>query len=486
MTTTTERHGTTDAAQIAAHPLQSIAGTIGAYFLIRVAARTSYGVLTTYLGREITGSATVAAVIATVFYISEIGLAPVFGNLSDRHGRKPYLILSPIAGGIAALVFALITLIPGVSGQHTGSEIALLAVVFGVGRFFEGIAAASATPAGLGFLADVTDGDEKRRARVMTAFELMTVLGFGLGIPVSSFLYGQVGVRAFFAVAVIYLVTAVLLFFFMRESRVAHPAAPPVPAAGAHGAGFSRETLRTYRELLGNVRLAAFVPAWLAVNAMLAAFIGLIQFVLNLPTASSGRLRPGQVDADVRFPEQLLYGGYDQPGIIRILGIFVVVLLVGMVVWAFIMPRIGRANTMRLAIAGLAVEVIALAFVNRLADNPQSLTADDTSLLAGLLPVVAVGVFLGSGFAPAALTHLAAISAEEPERRGAVMGLYSLLLGGGQLLGTWVGGAFVDFAGFNGLLVFAFALVLAAGWSVQVALSHLDDRPTATGRAPAH
>jgi hypothetical protein len=56
------------------------------------------------------------------------------------------------------------------------------------------------------------------------------------------------------------------------------------------------------------------------------------------------------------------------------------------------------------------------------------------------------------------------------------MGLYSLLLGGGQLLGTWIGGIFADIAGFNGLVVFSLLLTGIAFWSVQVSSEHLKDR----------
>src|SRR5205814_8520445 len=88
-----------------------------------------------------------------------------------------------------------------------------------------------------------------------------------------------------------------------------------------------------------------------------------------------------------------------------------------------------------------------------------------------------LGVVIASGFAPAALTHLAALSEETPEERGAIMGLYSLLLGGGQLLGTWIGGIFSDIWGFNGLVLFVLLLTALAFWRVHASASHLADHP---------
>jgi len=456
------------------HPMGSVIGSIAAYFLIRIAARASYGILSTFLALRITGSATVAAVVVTVFFISELGLAPIFGNLSDRQGRKPYLVLSPIAGAAAALVFALITLLPNTNIQHHGWDRVGLIAVFVVGRLLEGVSAASSTPAGLGFLADVTASNEAWRVRVMTAFEVTTVLGVVVGIPVGSLLYKAGGVHGFFGVLVMYLIAMLVLFVFMKESLVG--GVPAAASEAAHKEGLSREAVRVYRNLLRNARLLAFVPAWLAINALLAAFLGLLQFMLSLPTRAAGNLVRGQHDADLRFPHQLLVGGYAPEDIARLMGGFGALLIIGMIGWTFILPRLGRARTMRLALVGFVIVSLTLTIINRLAENPQSLTASDNALLYVLMPVVGIGLMIASGFAPAALTHLAALSEEEPGQRGAIMGLYSLLLGGGQLLGTWIGGVFVDLGGFNGLALFTAILIAFAVWSVQASQAHLGER----------
>jgi len=491
VTSTTERQSPVVHSTLSALPQagaaqsgRSIFGTIGAYFLIRIAARASYGILSAFLAQRVTGSATVAAVIVTIFFISELGLAPIFGNLSDRRGRKPYLVLSPLAGAAAAVVFVLITLLPGTNLRHHGWERIGLVAVFAAGRLLEGISAAASTPAGLGFLADVTASNEAWRVRVMTAFEVTTVLGVVVGIPVGSILYGTVGVHGFFGVLVLYLIACALLLVFMVESRVPGQTAAPVDAAG-HKEGLSREAVRVYRTLLQNARLLAFVPAWLAINALLAAFLGLTQFMLSLPTRAAGNLAPGQQDADLRFPHQLLVGGYRQADIARVMGIFGAVLIIGMILWTFILPRLGRARTMRVALIGFVIIALTLTFINRLAENPQSLTARDSALLYVLMPLVGVGILIASGFAPAALTHLATLSEEDPEQRGAIMGLYSLLLGGGQLLGTWIGGIFVDLAGFNGLAFFSTILIVLAVWSVQASQGHINERAPVPVRATA-
>lgn len=456
----------------APHPVRSIVGAISGYFILRIAARASYGILSTFLAKNITGSATIAAVVVTVFFISELGLAPVFGNLSDRYGRRPFLILSPITGAAAVGIFGLIALIPRTNGEMSAFGILGLILVFAAGRLLEGISAACSAPASLGFLADVSGESEARRVRVMAAFEVATVLGVVIGIPIGNLLYQVLGVRGFFGVLVIYIATTLLLLATVVESR--NPAyAPP----HAEHARFGREAFAAYRSLLRQPRLLAFVPAWLAVNAVLAALLGLMQFLLSLPTRAQGTLGRRQRDADLRFPHQLLVGGFNQQTIAVLLGVFGAMLIVGMVLWTFILPRMQRASAMRIALAGFFGVAIVLAVINRLGENPQTLSDGARRALFVLLPALAVALMVASGFAPAALTYLAVLSEDTPHERGAIMGLYSLLLGGGQLLGTWIGGIFADVAGFHGLVLFSALLTAIAFWSVHASTDHLSDRP---------
>ena len=63
-----------------------------------------------------------------------------------------------------------------------------------------------------------------------------------------------------------------------------------------------------------------------------------------------------------------------------------------------------------------------------------------------------VGIFAESSFAPAALAYLADISEEAAKDRGLLMGLYSIFLGLGQLLGNGLGGVFARLWGFDGLI----------------------------------
>jgi predicted MFS family arabinose efflux permease len=71
-----------------------------------------------------------------------------------------------------------------------------------------------------------------------------------------------------------------------------------------------------------------------------------------------------------------------------------------------------------------------------------------------------------SGFTPASLTLMAAISELLPGKRGAVMGLYSVVMGVGQLIGASLGGLCVDLGGFYGLMGFSVVMGLISLGSV--------------------
>ena len=237
------------------HPPRSIVGAIGAYFIIRIASRASFGILSTYFAQKVTGSATVAAIVVTVFYISELGLAPIFGNLSDRFGRRPFLIFSPICGAAASGIFALVTLLPVTGTEMSGVTKIVLVLVFAGGRLLEGISAACAAPAGLGFLADVSGDNEERRIRVMSAFEITTVLGVVIGIPIGNVLYAVGGVHGFFGVLAIYLFTAVILSVTVVESRIPDAAGSPSP---------TQQAARAAGSIWGGRRSASTARCWAA------------------------------------------------------------------------------------------------------------------------------------------------------------------------------------------------------------------------------
>jgi predicted MFS family arabinose efflux permease len=74
------------------------------------------------------------------------------------------------------------------------------------------------------------------------------------------------------------------------------------------------------------------------------------------------------------------------------------------------------------------------------------------AVLAAAL-VTAAGLFVLAGATPAAVGLLADVSEQFPGDRGAIMGLYSVFLGVGQIGGALIGGLAADAYGMDGLLV---------------------------------
>ena len=66
-----------------------------------------------------------------------------------------------------------------------------------------------------------------------------------------------------------------------------------------------------------------------------------------------------------------------------------------------------------------------------------------------------------AGATPAALGMLADISETHPSDRGAIMGLYSVFLGLGQIIGSVASGAAADWRGIDGLLIASVVLLIS-------------------------
>jgi predicted MFS family arabinose efflux permease len=80
----------------------------------------------------------------------------------------------------------------------------------------------------------------------------------------------------------------------------------------------------------------------------------------------------------------------------------------------------------------------------------------------GLAVTAGAGLFVMAGATPAALGLLADISESHPDDRGAIMGLYSVFLGIGQIVGALASGSAADWLGIDGLLLASLLLLLVA------------------------
>lgn len=151
-------------------------------------------------GIGINEASTYGALLLSVFAVTQFIFAPVIGNLSDKYGRRPVLLLSLLGFGVDYIVLALA---PTYNWLF-------------VGRVIAGITGASFTTA-TAYIADISK-DETTRAKNFGVIGAAFGLGFVLG-PALGALLATWGIRApFYAAAALCLLNFLYGFFFLPES----------------------------------------------------------------------------------------------------------------------------------------------------------------------------------------------------------------------------------------------------------------------------
>ncbi|MBV9694001.1 MAG: TCR/Tet family MFS transporter, partial [Alphaproteobacteria bacterium] len=169
--------------------------TIGLGIIIPVAPK----IIAQLTGEGMGGAADWGGWLMFVFCAMQFLCAPLIGNLSDRYGRRPVLIVSLLALGVDYLITGLAPTI---------------AWLF-IGRILSGIAGASYTTVNA-YIADITP-PEKRAANFALTGAAFS-LGFILG-PAAGGLLGGYGARIpFFAAAGLSLANALFGIFVLKES----------------------------------------------------------------------------------------------------------------------------------------------------------------------------------------------------------------------------------------------------------------------------
>lgn len=150
-------------------------------------------------GVPVNEASSYGAVLIFAYAFTQFFCAPIMGNLSDRYGRRPVLLLSLFGFSVDYLLLA---------WAPTYSWLL-------VGRVIAGIAGSSFST-GSAYIADISD--EKSRAKNFGMIGAAFGLGFILGPALGGLLAGW-GVRApFYAAALLCLINGLYGFFILPES----------------------------------------------------------------------------------------------------------------------------------------------------------------------------------------------------------------------------------------------------------------------------
>jgi len=346
----------------------------------------------------------VGTLAAISFGVELVGAVPL-GMLSDA---VPVRVL--MTGGAALAAVA--TWMFGLTQQVS---------VFAMSRALEGLAAAAGVPPLLAYLTDATASDARLRAKAMSYFELSLLAGLALGGILGGQLWTALDVGAFTALASLYAAAAVVLFV-------------------ATGSGAVHRRADVWEGLVRALRtpqLRRLAPVWLCMNAIVGLWLGPTLYFLLTTRSTDSQLLSG------------LFVG-NPTGLGWLLFAYSVVFASGILIWSRVLPEVALRRALRVSLTAMLVVSACLLVLNHMADQSLSLRWVLTALIAVLIMVE-------SGFTPAALSLLAA-AVGPGAGRGSAMGVYSLLLGVGALIGSVLAAVVGRWRAIDGLIYVTIAL----------------------------
>jgi MFS family permease len=367
--------------------------------------------------------ARLVGLFAAIFYLAELVLSPIFGILSDRTGHHRVMLYGPIFGAVAVVITGLTAY-----WLNTGFQVDAQLPLLGFTRLLEGASTAASVPSILGFIALATAGNELLRGKAAARFEGATLAGLGFGFIVAPTLFATIGANAFYLNALVYGVS-----FLIYWRGVKDPAGEAEAVASTH-VGIDR-----YFALIRSSHVLVLAPTWIALNASIGLWFSQSLFQFS--------------QANPAFPDQTLMRGFDTTQITLAAVAIAVVFGVGLIYWGNRFKSMRRTTIIGYGIVGGGALVGGGLVVNHSGGMP-------IAILAAAVVVAGIGLFVMAGATPAALGLLADISERFPADRGAIMGLYSVFLAIGQIVGSLIGGFAAEWRGIDGMLL-ATAVLLA-------------------------
>jgi len=176
---------------------------IGLLFVTMVVIMMGFGmvipILPYYIEQFGAGGSAMGMLMA-IYAVMQFFFSPVWGRLSDRHGRKPVLIIGVLGNGITQLLFGLST---------------NLGMMFAA-RALAGILSSATLPTAMAYISDSTTNEERGGAMGMIGAAMG--VGMTIGPGLAGWLAGYQLALPFFVAAALSLVTLVLIYRILPES----------------------------------------------------------------------------------------------------------------------------------------------------------------------------------------------------------------------------------------------------------------------------
>jgi len=353
------------------------------------------------------------AFIDISYSISEMITAAYFGVLADRVGRKPVMLYGTLLAGITVAIIPI-----------SNSTIWLLSI-----HAIVGLGAAAKVSSTLALISDYASPEQ--RGKLMGFYDYSTISGYIAGFLYGGFFYDYFDVsnnlsnivQCFLSISMPLFIAAITILIFVIEYEARRERKETEIE--------SISSIKDLKIVWQNEKLRNLLPLWLCITTLfgMASTFGP---VISEEAGVSG-LQTGLLFAAAGTAFGLL-----QP------------------IWGHISDKIGRTKVLIIGVVSLTGLITLIPIIFMVFPNIKSLMDIPIPILA-LIGMLVIGI---GALPPAAL---ASVVDETPEdKRGPVMGVYSMMLGLGDTLGGLVGGLFVKAFDWIGLIYFAGLLVIIA------------------------
>jgi MFS transporter, DHA1 family, tetracycline resistance protein len=331
---------------------------------------------------------TVVGALVAIYAVCQLIAGPILGQMSDRVGRRPILLVSQAGTLLGFLLLAFST---------------QLWMVF-LARAIDGATAGNLTIA-QAYISDVTKPEN--RAKSFALIGIAFGFGFTVGPAIAGYL-ARFGYQApIFAACALSFTTILCTYFLLPRREVVHQYNEAEGAVGPGGKRLSLISWGEYRKYFKNRELSRLLKQWLLFSLSFATFIsGFALFAERTYTWKGRPFGPAQVGYVFAFNG--LLGIVMQGGVVG-----------RMVKW------MGERNVVRLGFFLTALVYTGIGF---------------TSSVWPLLVLMLVGA-LASALRPA-LTSLITQNAGKREQ-GVIIGLTQSLMSIAQITAPLIGGALI-------------------------------------------